>query len=158
MSVDRHGDRARSFSAPGFTLIEMVVVLAVLAGAAAVAGVAARPLRERSLVARSARTIEALVVRAQALAVRDGRPSLVRFAEAGAITIPGTRHRVQLDPALTLSVTTIREAGPADEQALMFLPDGTGTGGVLRLAIAGRDAPTRTLRISWLTGAVTDAP
>ena len=150
--------RERGSSAPGFTLIEMVVVLAILAGAAAVVGVAARPLRDRSLIARSARTIEALIVRAQALAVRDGRPRRVQFDATGVITIPGTRHRVQLDPALALAVTTTRDAEQADEPTLMFLPDGTGTGGVLRLTIAGRDAPGRTLRISWLTGVITDAP
>lgn len=158
MRARRSAGPDRGFAAPGFTLIEMVAVLVILAGAAAIVGIAARPLRDRSLVARSARAIEDLIVKARALAIRDGQPSLIRFGEAGTIAIAGTRHRIQLDPALALAVTTARAAGGADAQALLFLPDGTGTGGVLRLTIAGRDAPGRTLRVSWLTGIVSDAP
>jgi len=145
-------------AAPGFTLIEMTVVLAILAGAAAVIGIAARPLRERSLVAQSVRAVGALIVRAEAMATREGRPSQIRFAETGSIEITGTRYRVRLDPAVTLTVTTAREAGRAGEQTLIFMPDGTGTGGVIRFAVTESETPSRTIRISWLTGAIFDAP
>ena len=141
----------------GFTLIEMLVTLAILGGLASGAAVALRPVRERSLIARSGATLADMVARAHAAAIREGRPVLLRFdQEQRSVAIDGTGIRTRLDPSVTLTLTTAREAGAGTEQGIVFLPDGTGSGGRLQLTLTGAGTATRTLRVSWLTGAVID--
>lgn len=149
--------RLRRVGAAGFTLIEMLAVLAILGSVAAGVTVALRPVRERSLLARSVVTLTDLIARARSAAVRDGRPVLLRFdPEQRTIMIEGTGARASLDTAVTLTLTTAREAGIGTDQAILFLPDGTGSGGLLRLEIAKSGTVARDLRVSWLTGTVTD--
>jgi len=143
----------------GFTLIEVLVVVAVIG--LAIGLVAARgPSRSPALEARAAAGEVALALRqARGLAVASGRR--VTFA------LDVARHAYRIDdgpvrplpPAVALAMTAAAgEAGEgATAGAIGFLPDGSSSGGRIRLA-AG--AARRLVAVDWLTGRVTvaDAP
>lgn len=159
MSADRHRPAryGRSAVQAGFTLVEMLVVLAILGLSAAGAVTALGPMRDRGLLARSNAAMTGLIARAHALSIREGRPVWIHFdLDNHTATVTGTRLRTSWDRVVTLSLTTAREAGTGTDQGILFLPDGTGSGGRLRLEIANSNARVRTLRVSWLTGTVTD--
>ncbi|TGE01038.1 GspH/FimT family pseudopilin [Methylobacterium nonmethylotrophicum] len=155
MTRPRLPHRGTRRTSAGFTLIEMLVVLAVLAVSAALVPLAVGPVRERNLLARSSASLADLIARARATAIRDGRTTRLVFdLEHRTVLLAGTSRRVRLDPSLDLILTTAQEAERDGRRALLFLPDGTATGGRLRVTIAGGRAPGRSLSVSWLTGAV----
>ncbi|UHC17856.1 prepilin-type N-terminal cleavage/methylation domain-containing protein [Methylobacterium currus] len=155
MTRERPTSRAISHASSGFTLIEMLVVLAILAVSAAVVPLAVGPVRERTLLARSSAALADLIARAHAAAIREGHTTRLDVdLEHRTVVLAGTSQRIRLDPSLDVFLTTAQEVGRDGRRSLLFLPDGTATGGRFRLSIAGGRAPGRSLSMSWLTGAV----
>lgn len=141
--------------AAGFTLIEMIVVLAIL-GLALALFAAYRPpwSAALSLKGTAAELAEELrLARAEAIA-RDRPVALV-------LDLAHRRYRVgdkparPLPPHLSIRLLTIADErrGPEDG-AIRFNPDGSSTGG--RIALSG-GARTIAVGVDWLTGRVTVA-
>lgn len=125
----------------GFTLIELMVVLAILGGAAVILlPVAAfRP----SSVAGAERQVTDLLRSARATAIRSGRPVDVAVEpETRRVGYPGRVVALPGDVGLQLLAGPLR---------LRFYPDGSAT--AARLGVA-RGTDRRTVTIDWLTGAV----
>jgi general secretion pathway protein H len=145
----------RPVRARGFTLLELVLVLAIIAlatlmGAAALAG-GMDGLRLRS----AAREIAAQLrfTRTQALATGEPQRFVIE-PKAHAWQAPKDRHG-ELPAKIAIVFTGAREVQPdAAQGAIVFFPDGASTGGRVRLAQG--DAAWQ-VDVAWLTGGVTVA-
>lgn len=134
----------------GFTLVELLVAFAVLAGVAALAPMALGPLRESVAYRDAVRSLASELRRARQQALREGRPVQV--------TLDTRMHRHGIEPQLDGRIDPalrLRAEVGASEQAegratITFLPDGGSTGGSFELRRAS-GLGTR-LRVDWLTG------
>ncbi len=130
----------------GFTLIEMIVVVAVLALAATLV-LARGPMRSATVDLRAAsRTIAAEMRTARAQAIGQDRV-LVFTLDAGHRDYgieKGPRHD------LPRGITVVAENPDAVEK-IRFRPDGSSSGGLMVLGEGERHISIET---DWLTGAV----
>jgi general secretion pathway protein H len=138
--------------APGFTLIEMLVVLALIAAASALAagvltgGLAGLRLRS------SANTVAAQLryTRAQALATGEAQRFVID-PRAHRWSAPHGHHGA-LPPTLGVAFIGARETQPSPgEGAIVFFPDGASTGG--RVQLSAKSARWN-VDVAWLTGEV----
>lgn len=148
----RIGTSAIGRHAQGFTLIELIVVLAIMVGLAAAFPLARDrfdPARAVSVYA--SRTLNDLrALRAQAMR-RQHRSSLIIDADGhGYRLVPdGTSHA--LPQALTLRITSA-DALSVQADAVTFFPDGSSSGESL---VMTRAAFSVRLRVSPFTGRAT---
>ena len=143
---------SRRSEAPGFTLIEMLIVLLILGLGAAVVGLAVPQWRARSAMREAAAGMERLLVLAHDTALRRQSPVLVRFDPEGRrIGIPALDRWQGVPSGFDLTLTGAAIGQEAQAPALLFLGDGTSSGGILTLS---RDDNRVALRISWLTGGI----
>lgn len=138
--------------APGFTLIEVLVVLALIAAASALAaGVVTggfAGLRLRS----SANTVAAQLryTRAQALATGEAQRFVID-PRAHRWSAPRGHHG-DLPKTLGVAFIGARETRPsAGQGAIVFFPDGASTGG--RVQLTAKRAAWN-VDVAWLTGEV----
>jgi len=148
----------REGSQAGFTLLEMIVVLVVVALIAAIF-VGRMPVRSHGLERRA--LVDAMVEAlrgARGRAIGGNRPITIAVnGEHGRFTVEG-------GPTIQLpdTVAMIAAAGPAGEAGkqltgIRFAPDGSSSGGRIVLADGKRHT---SIGIDWLTGrvSVADAP
>lgn len=126
-------------SRAGFTLLELLVVMTLMAAVLAVAPFFGQSLIDRVRLSFAIRAATAEIYSAEARALRDNQ--IIRlvptdFARGGATQV------------------TLRNDALAPVSALQFFPDRSAIGGILSLS---RGKQRRVLRIDTLTGAV-DAP
>ncbi|SFU48874.1 general secretion pathway protein H [Methylobacterium sp. 174MFSha1.1] len=137
--------------AAGFSLVEMLVVLALLGLAAALGGPSLLTLLPgRQLDAAAASLADELaLLRAEAL--RTGQRTSLAYDQATARFVssrPSARPLAMAPLSVGVSVPAESWAGPGE---IRFLPGGASTGG--RIVLAGR-AGQRVLTVSRVTGAV----
>ncbi|SLN57907.1 GspH/FimT family protein [Oceanibacterium hippocampi] len=137
----------------GFTLLELVVALVVISFAFATV----MPLLDRAIPgARLDAASTGLVMtlrEARGIAIRDGREITVNFDAAA--------RRAMVEGAATgdpwpndAAVLLYDQAGRAltgTKARIVFLPDGSSSGGVIEIAATG---DSRRLTVDWLTGRV----
>ncbi len=136
----------------GFTLIEVLVVLAIL-GAAAGLIMARGGGRSGGLELRAAAaTVQQSLQFARGRAIAQNRPVRVVFDTAASrLQIDGSRPQA-LPPAIALTVTATADQSAGAVASIQFMPDGSASGGTVLLAWQGR---TMLVAVSWLTGRVT---
>ncbi|MET0049122.1 MAG: GspH/FimT family pseudopilin [Sedimenticola sp.] len=134
----------------GFTLIETLLVLAVLAVMLAVLAPAMVPSSRTELHA-TARTIGADLRLARLDALRRQRETQwIVDTEQGVFGILGRSERHSLPEGATVLLTTaVCEVVDADTGGIRFFPDGSSTGGRVTL---GHEGIVLHLDIEWLTG------
>lgn len=140
----------REDSTAGFTLVEMLVVLAIMAVVAAIAAPGlARNYRSKDLnTLTSEITTRLRLSRTSAIAtatprqvVLDPRAHAIRFDERETLVLPDD---------VKMTVITGHETTVADRQAILtFLPDGSASGLEIELR---RKAQTTRIAVNWLTG------
>ncbi len=136
----------------GFTLLELLVVLAIIGLAAAVALPALNRSPGRAELARGAQEVAAALRAARALAITENRPaSFTADTLSGRFAADGQADRYVPD-GIGLSVTTVQGQAAGDVADIRFFPDGSSTGGGVVLS---RGALAYEVRVSWLTGAAT---
>lgn len=142
----------RSNSTRGFTLVEMIVVVAILG--LVLAMVAARgPLGLHTLTARAAANELASGFRqARARAIAGNRPVAVSIDLAGHRWRVGTDRPTELPRDLDIAVLTVAGQSAGGTAAdIRFLPDGSSTGGRVEL----KDGQRRMrIGVDWLNGRV----
>ncbi|MDR6290870.1 general secretion pathway protein H [Inquilinus ginsengisoli] len=136
----------------GFTLIEMLIVLVILGLTMAVVGLAVPEWRTRSALRETAAGLERLLTQAHDAALRQQAPLLVHFdPEARRIGIPALGRWQAVPDGFDLTLTGAAIGRDGDVPALLFLGDGSSSGGILTL---GRGDRRLSLRIAWLTGTI----
>lgn len=138
----------------GFTLVELLVVFAIMALVAGLVPMAYGRVREASQYREAVRTIMSQLRSARVLAITEGRET--RFAldlhnrQYGLEGAPGN----DLPEPLQLRVTVAdREIAPGGQAAIRFLPSGGASGGSIEV-LRAPGSGTR-LRVDWLSGRVT---
>lgn len=140
----------------GFTLVELMVALAILATVAALTPMALRPLRESVAYREAVRSLAGELRRARQQALREGRPVQVT------LDTRNHRHGIEprldgrLDPALRLRAVVGASEQAEGRATITFLPDGGSTGGSFELRRAS--GPGTRLRVDWLTGQLSLGP
>ena len=144
---------ARGGSA-GFSLIEMLVVLAVLG---LVAGLALPAIGNRVPGRRldlAAASLSGELTRLRAQARRSGAPASLTYLPDRSLFL-STRPGAAPITVGAVAVEVLRgEASRAGPGEIRFLADGSSTGGAIRLSGPGG---SRTLSVSSLTGRVAEA-
>ena len=136
----------------GFTLIEMIAVLLVLAILAGFVGVRLRPGSSDALQA-TAHELASRCRAARASAIRRGADQTVVIDLANRMVSAGNAAQPLQIPA-TITVITDTSAAEQRSQAIAgvrFHPNGSSTGGMVRLE-SGRKAYE--IRVNWFTGRV----
>jgi general secretion pathway protein H len=138
-------------SQAGFTLIELIVVLAVIGLILALfIGRAVHPGSRMETRAAAEQVGLALrLARAQAIASNRPIAFVVDTAER-AYSIPGSPP-VKLPAQLDLSVQTVGGAVLGKRAVIKFLPDGSSSGGRIDIGVPGKHL---LIGIDWLTGRV----
>ncbi len=144
-------DRRRHGPCRGFTLIEVIVVLVIMALAYGLVVPALSSVLDGPRLDRAARQMVASLREARSTALIDGRT--VRFT-----VDPASREWRHGDRrgALDDEIAFRLDAPPAGRGAgaapsILFFPDGGSTGGRLTLATGER---RRLIAVDWLTGRV----
>lgn len=142
----------------GFTLLEMLVVLTILAAiAASVAGYGATLPRQHE---DGVRELVSTLRLARAEAVRTGTPQTVAFdpetlrygLNALQESLPTTRLPTTRLPAESqLRIRSIREARLGEHPAIRFFADGSSTGGEITITSG---AKVSAFEVRWITGQV----
>lgn len=134
----------RRFQESGFTLIELLVVLAILGLMASIAMPFTVRAIEDARLRADARQLTNELRQLQQNAI-DRREPIELRALPGLLQL-GTPSIKPLSP---ISVESFSLTG--DTKRVIFYPDGTSSGGVLRLKEGGRSLD---IEIAWLTGAI----
>lgn len=138
----------------GFTLVELLVVFAVMALVAGLAPMAYGRMQEASQYREAVRSIMSQLRSARAMAMAEGRE--MRFA----IDLQNRHYGLEGAPSkdlpqpLQLRVTVAdREITPDGQASIRFLPSGGATGGSIEV-LRAPGSGTR-LRVDWFSGRVT---
>ena len=149
-------ERTRMWSAgsdAGFTLVELLVVLAVLALALAVIPPSLSGAIDSARFKSTQRDLVSALRHARSRAVNSQQAAAVGINVKQTTIRLGDRQRelyIPDDAALTL-VTAQREQLAEHEGAIRFYPDGSSTGGQVRFI---RDGQVWSVNVDWLTGRV----
>jgi general secretion pathway protein H len=141
--------------AAGFTLIEVVVVLAILGFAMALVVGYKSPVSRGLDLRGSAAALASGLRLARSEAILNNRPITFDLDLAGHRYRPGSGKVHQLPPSLAIELLTISgERRKGDTGDIRFNPDGSSSGGRISLADGGH---TIMVGVDWLTGRVSIA-
>lgn len=143
------GHRSRRSACLGFTLIEMLVVLSIIALVASVSVPLLRRPPESLRLEAAARTLAAALraSRAEAIA-RNADATLVLDAGQRTLQAGGTVLHLDDDVSIEMKLA-VPERQSATAGAIRFFPDGMSSGGDIILRIGRREAR---IAVNWLTG------
>ena len=140
----------------GFTLLELLVVLALAAIAATVVGGSAQSFMERSRYHQAVRDVTTQLGRARALCVQEGRTVVVAYEPQARQLIVDGRLRLDIPPSVQVNWEPVRLRGNAGSAAgqpvFVFNADGGASGG--RLAISREGGQGVAFQVNWLLGTV----
>ena len=139
----------------GFTLLELLVVMGVLALVAAVAVPSFVRPSDRARLEGASREILSAFLRARAVAIaRATDMAVVVDVDKRTVESP-VAPTVRVDREIEIQLTVAEpERTTSFRGAVRFYPDGSSTGGNVRLALHGKDMH---LCVDWLTGRARDA-
>jgi general secretion pathway protein H len=136
----------------GFTLIELLVTLAIAASLVAIALPLLSGATERAQFKSAAHSIADALRQTRSLAIASGKDAALIIDVQGAYRIEtaGAVHHLPTGISLVL-LTTTKERRTETAGSIRFFPDGSSTGGSVRLIEGGRHYD---VLIDWLTGRV----
>ncbi len=143
--------RARGNPRAGFTLIEMLAVLAIVALIAGLSTQLARPPVPRLRVEAAARALcaTARATRMRAIATRQEATLSFDLARKTFSSPVGGETALPSEARVDVSVASGQRGGGA-QAGIVFFPGGGSTGGDITIEISGNRAA---IDVNWLTGA-----
>jgi general secretion pathway protein H len=135
----------------GFTLPELLIVLAIAAGAMAIAAPRLQAALQTYTLKQHCAEIAALLRHARSKAMREGRETRVVFnLEARSYQLEGVQalHKISRDIDIALRLAKVQ----GDTPQMRFRPDGSASGGDIDLS---NERIARRVTVSWLTGRTT---
>jgi general secretion pathway protein H len=149
MRISRTGNQARE---RGYTLLELLIVLAIVGIATAATGQLVVQRLPGIQVNADSAAVAALIREARSIAIRDNREqSVVIDLNTRLLRIGSGGRQHQLEGNIGISLLTASSELNGDQGAIRFFPDGTSTGGRVRLFA---DARANEIIVHWLTGNV----
>lgn len=144
--------RKRNF---GFTLVELLVVFAIMGLLIGVVPAALSKLREAVVYRQTVQDMTTLLRTARQQAITQGIYTAVLVnPQTGLYGLEGANSET-LDKSLHLSVETASIANRENGvQSILFLPQGGSTGGSISIVRTEPGSGVR-LRVDWLSGLVT---
>lgn len=156
--ISRAGRPAGGARHAGFTLLELLLVLAVL-GLLAGLVVAYLPTGStRTEVVATARDVASGLRRARGAAIAGNMPVAFVLDVKNRSYRVGKAAPVRLAKDIALTIDTARsevsEAGDGAAGGIRFFPDGSATGGRISLRGAGERPAVAVVTVDWITGRV----
>jgi general secretion pathway protein H len=139
----------------GFTLLEMLAALALIALAGGAAAQLLRPQSPRLRLEAAARALCGTLKAAQARAEATQAPAVVAIDVNAKTYTSSVGGLGRLPNDTTVTLTLARGETGAAGGAIKFFPDGGSTGGDIALELEGR--ATANISVNWLTGGATCA-
>jgi general secretion pathway protein H len=133
----------------GFTMLEMLVALAVLGMAGALASQLLRPQSPRLRLESSTRAICGTLRAARSRAIASSAPAVVAFDLANKTYASPVGGLALLPKDISLRLNVARDEARGETAAIRFFPDGGASGGDIDLELNGRRAA---ISVNWLTG------
>ena len=140
--------------AHGFSLIELMVVFAIMALVAGLVPAAYERMRDASRYRDAVRTMFSQLRSARTMAVTAGQE--VRFTvdmRRRVYGLEGSVLKELPEPLQLRAVVADREVAPQGQVSIRFLPSGGATGGSMEI-LRAPGSGTR-LRVDWLSGRTT---
>ncbi|AVP58859.1 type II secretion system protein [Pulveribacter suum] len=138
----------------GFTLVELLVVFAILALVAALVPAAYDRMREASQYRDAVRTMFSQLRAARAAALSEGRETrFVLDLQKRQYGWDEVALKVLPEPLQLRATVADRDVSSQGEASIRFLPSGGATGGSIEI-LRAPGVGTR-LRVDWLSGRVT---
>jgi general secretion pathway protein H len=145
----KHQDMA---SVEGYTMAEMLVVLALLALVASLSFPTGMRSRTSQGLENQAMTIAAMLKAARMAAItRNTEASFDADLVRRNLSATGLSEHIQLGKNVGLSMLTARKEVQSGTGTIRFFPDGTSTGGTLKLEQGKRRID---INVDWLTGRI----
>lgn len=137
----------------GFTLLELLIVMALLSMTAAIALAWSSGLADQIAVTRSADTLERELSRLSVKATATGQDQLVVLQTSGSATSLQLGDRVlELTPDIVLNWKAAAEVGTNNNRAVIaFFGAGGASGGSIEIARGGALAK---VEIDWLSAKI----
>ena len=138
----------RAATNAGFTLVEMLVVQAIMAVTLAVSLPYVRGSGEARILDATAQTLAARLRQTQSAAM---------FNNAERTLSIDLKHKLILDPVfvvphgISLKIVTAEKEVTTELASIRFFADGGSTGGTITLS---KDESAQEISINWLTGAI----
>lgn len=147
-----HRIAIRPSDAAGFSLVEMLVVLAIVSIIAGISAVSLQQIRNGKLPYRYAGDIAESMTALRYRALNTGRIQTADIdIEGKTISDTERRLRIVLPKTWALSVTIGRELAQVETvPQIMFHPDGTSSGA--QIILRDPAGETAYVRVNWLTG------
>jgi general secretion pathway protein H len=133
----------------GFTMLEMLVALAIIGMAGALAATLLRPPSPRLRLETAVRAICATLRAAHSRAIATSAPTEVVFNLADKTYVSSASGVTALPKDMALRLDVAHDEARGASAAIRFFPDGGATGGDISLDIGGRRAK---ISVNWLTG------
>ncbi|MPV85727.1 GspH/FimT family pseudopilin [Ostreibacterium oceani] len=135
----------------GFTLLEILIVLAIIGALSALVVPAIMAGRNHYLLAEETRTVAGVLRYTRSLAMTSQSERVVVFDMVNkTVTAPGERQNA-IDGSIALDVLTAESEVEGDRAGIRFYPDGASSGGRVTLVL-GEDK--RAVDVVWMTGQV----
>ena len=145
----------RSSRAGGFSLVELLVVLAIMGLVVAVAVPSSARFYESMQLRQAARSTLSMLVAAREKALTSGRPQDVRVRPAARRLWTGDRD-YEFPKAVTVTVHGAAELNYDDVGVIRFYPEGGASGGGIDLRRENGNGTA--VNVDWLVGRVTIEP
>lgn len=135
----------------GFSLVELLVVLAILALVTSFALAAVRPGGQPGLNGIAARIAGELRAARSAAIAANIDVGVQLDAQGRRLSFGASRPQLPLPAGIDAELSGARHRSAGDRSTILFFPDGSSSGGRLSVTQRGRRI---VLAIDWLSGAV----